>query len=185
MMQWATLFTGLALLSGLAPNDGVLVRSLRKSPVLSDEPATLRDWAGRWSGTVKVAGGADSPMALVIGAAKDGVIPWTIIYGEGERAQTRAYRVLIVDEKSGRYRLDEGGGVVIEARMIGAALHLVFEVAGATLHTSYEKSADGIRYRTLTTSRSAERLNLRGPAIHGHRHRGFQSAMLRGKRRRF
>jgi len=78
------------------------------------------------------------PMRLEL-AADRSRLSWsfTIVYGEGERAQVRDYRLLGVDDAPGRFRIDEKNGIVLDATLVGDTLHSTFSVQGNLIHARY------------------------------------------------
>lgn len=101
----------------------------------------LHPWLGTWSGTAinhRPDGSSfDFPMILAI-APIDGATDrytWTITYGEGERRQVRPYELVVIDDASGLYAIDEKNSIVLDTVMLDGALYSQFEIEGIHLTT--------------------------------------------------
>lgn len=117
-------------------------------------PAFPADWAGVWGGRVRAArpgpgtGPDAKPMEFAMElriapeAPEAGEMPsrwtWTIVYGEGERRQERAYTLIVKDAAKGLYEIDEHNSIVLPATLVNGVLVSPFEVGGSLLVASYE-----------------------------------------------
>ena len=75
---------------------------------------------------------------------------WTIVYEGGGKRQVRPYEIHPVDAKTGHYRVDEKNSIVLDAYLVGPALHSRFEVGTSVIDVRYAMR-DGAIDVVLTT----------------------------------
>lgn len=114
-------------------------------------PPGLPGFGGTFRGTLRLLGDAgvrEVPMGLDVSpvAAPAGAWTWRLHYGEGASAQVRDYRLLVDDVAGGRYRIDEGGGLELQARAVDDELVSVFVVGTTTLVVRYRAVPEGIAF---------------------------------------
>ncbi len=124
---------------------------------LAHLPAGLRPFCGRYAGTLRMHGPArvaEVPMQLVIEplppAASAGAAAacarFVLVYGQGEAAQVRDYRVLVRDAVRGDYAIDEQNGIVLPTRLVDGDLVSIFQVQGQLLVVRYSLRPEGIGF---------------------------------------
>ena len=69
--------------------------------------------------------------------AEEGVYRWRTTYNHDPSTGQKDYLLRTVDIAAGRYAIDEGGGVVLDADWMGRALISIFEVQGRTFEARY------------------------------------------------
>lgn len=123
------------------------------------ETHTLPDeWLGLWSGTstAHLRDGRTLEFATALEvrpkAGEPGVWSWTLVYGEGDQRQVRAYELLAVPDMPGvpgvpggpgRFRIDEQNGIVLEQLLVGTAMYGRFVVGGSDIAGVYRLAEDG------------------------------------------
>lgn len=117
-------------------------------------------WRGSWRGVLEILGpdgvAEILPMVLDVAPTGDGNYDWTLIYGEGEARQVRAYALRIDDDAAGRYAIDERNGIVIAMRRYGRVLLGDFAVAGSRMVVRYElEGADHLRFEIIVSRTEA------------------------------
>ncbi|MCP3858961.1 MAG: hypothetical protein GY704_04860, partial [Phycisphaeraceae bacterium] len=108
----------------------------------TEKPAFPASWIGRWKGAARSAirGAPDREFTMELHVAP---IPdrdahtWTIVYGEGERRRVRAYEIVPVDAAAGHFRIDEKTSILIDAYLLGDALHSRFDVQNSSIDVRY------------------------------------------------
>jgi hypothetical protein len=112
-------------------------------------PPALVPFLGEHRGGLRLIGDAavrEVPMGLTVATLADapGALRWAIHYGAGSEAQTRDYRLLVVDAAAGHYRIDERNGIVLDARLVDDELVSVFAAGGQILVARYRAVPDGV-----------------------------------------
>lgn len=128
----------------------------------ANTPALPKDWHGTWAGQM-VSTGRDGKAAKVAITLKVEPIKgtrgvtWVVTYGEGAKALVKDYKLLPDGDKPGRFRLDEGGGVALNTRLVGGVLYSHFETAGAVLTGRYELRDGALRFEVTSARPAAEK----------------------------
>jgi hypothetical protein len=112
-------------------------------------------WDGHWKGDAELvrAGAANIAfkMELIVKPTDDmSRWTWTIVYDGAAGRQERAYELVVKDDATGSFQIDEKNGIVLEARLLGGMLYSTFEVQGTRLHTSYRMEDVGTDRARLT-----------------------------------
>lgn len=120
------------------------------------------EWLGRWSGKLAIAGPGEksSEVAVVLKIEPIRSTPdvtWAITYGEGDGAVVRDYRLVPDGLKPGRFRIDEGNGILLDARLVNGVIYSLFEVGGALLAARYELRGDTLRFEVTSSKPAAEK----------------------------
>ena len=124
-------------------------------------PDLPESWMGLWSGvstaTYRDGRILDFPTSLEIRPieGQQGRWTWTLIYGEGEAAQVRAYELVGVPGSTNRFQVDEKNGIVLEQFFAGDALYGRLVVGNSDIVGSYRLLEGGeamemelVTYRT-------------------------------------
>lgn len=116
------------------------------------------DWHGTWAGPLVMTAAdgrtTEVAMELTIEPLKgEAGHRWRIVYG-GDKKQVRDYKLLTVAGKPGRFVIDEGNGIRLDARLVGAVLYSQFEVQGNRLAARYELTGGAVRYEIASGSKS-------------------------------
>jgi hypothetical protein len=122
------------------------------------------EWHGHWKGTLVIspARGKEqqAPMEILIRPiAKPEVKPdaktegesydFHIIYGAGEKKQTRPY-VLKPDPKTpGRFTVDEKNGIEIDGRLVNGTFYCPFQVGESINDTRYRLEGDTLVFELI------------------------------------
>lgn len=101
----------------------------------ADKPALPAEWHGEWTGELVIFAPDGKtttvPLTLIVKPfEKSDALTWKAIYGDGAKAVVKDYN-LVPGDKPGRFRIDEGNGIALDARLTGGVLTSVFEVGGA------------------------------------------------------
>ncbi len=123
------------------------------------KPAFPASWVGQWKGAARSAirGAPDREFTMELHVAP---IPdrdaytWTIVYGEGERRRVRAYEIAPVDAAAGHFRIDEKNSILIDAYLLGNALHSRFDVQNSSIDVRYVMQDGGIDVSLTTYAKS-------------------------------
>ncbi len=98
------------------------------------QPAFPQAWVGRWRGDATSGDGKRAQnftMELAIAPTdKPDRFTWTIIYEGAAGRQERPYTLIVKDAAEGRFAIDEGNGIVLEARCFDGTLYSHFVVDG-------------------------------------------------------
>jgi hypothetical protein len=122
----------------------------------ADKPVLPAAWHGEWKGELVIFAPDGKtttvPLTLVVAPVdKSDALTWKATYGDGAKAVVKDYK-LVPGDKPGRVRIDEGNGIVLDARLDGGVLLSVFEVGGAVL-TSRDELRDGKLRREVTSAK--------------------------------
>ncbi len=114
------------------------------NPIVYEFPEA---WIGTWRGTVLTYTHTDSirttPMELHIFATDStDRWTWTIIYGTGTEKDVRAYELVLKDEESKHYVIDEKNSILIDSYVRGNSFCSRFAVGDYLLLCTYELSTD-------------------------------------------
>ena len=106
-------------------------------------------YLGIYKGDLKISnpnGSQTLPMEFhLLQTDSTGVYNYTIVYGEGELKQTRAYKLLTVNKATGEYVVDEDNGILLDAKWVENTLYFSFEVQDNLLTTTerfYDNAMD-------------------------------------------
>jgi hypothetical protein len=157
-------------------------------------------WHGVWTGRAVLIGPEGErvrfPMSLRIEPLDDpgaapGALSWELVYNEGELRQVRGYTIAPVTQAPGRFRIDEGNGIAIEATLFADdILYSSFDVQGSRLTTRHALRGDGTMVMEIVSSRDAQALTTGGgevetpdgmfpiPEVVAHRPGTLQRAVL-------
>jgi len=128
---------------------GVLIVAALTAGQPTDPPALPAGWVGKWVGTLTITTDKgdpqELPMSLEVRPLADGRYTWRLVYGEGEKRQTRDYELVAKAGKPGRFEIDEKNGIRLGARLIGNTLYAIFQVGEAVIHSRYEQAGDVLR----------------------------------------
>jgi len=144
-------------------------------------------WLGIWKGELKIHTYSNAdirhtlPMELHISKSdSQRVLNWRIIYKDSTQ-DDRRYLLKIVDEKAGKYVIDEKDGIVLEANLFGNKLISRFEVMNSLLEITYTLDGDKILFEvsssnlkpTTVTQSQAEQVEVKSYEI-----TSYQTAVL-------
>jgi len=106
-------------------------------------------WDGVWKGVcqLETADGKkpqEVPMELHVGDLAGGKKTWKIVYGSGERRQTRPYELAPVAGKPGRFVIDEKNGLLIDYQLLGDRLYGAFTIGDSVVMARFERQGDGL-----------------------------------------
>jgi len=147
-------------------------------------PAALpAGWHGVWAGTMTSTSPADKatevPLVLAIEPiAGSADLTWKAMFGTGDKAVVKDYRLVPEKDAPGRFKIDERNGSVLDARLVGGVLHSVFETGGIVFTARYELRGDAIRYE-LTTAKRGDKTA--AGQVQNYRVEVVQAAELRKK----
>ncbi|MCB0553533.1 MAG: hypothetical protein KDD02_08285 [Phaeodactylibacter sp.] len=118
-------------------------------------------WAGIWAGRLEIFNPEgkvqEVPMELQI-RNLDTAYTWTIIYGEGEKADRREYLLRAVKSQFGLYEIDEQNTIVLDETYIGGKLFSRFEVMGNLLLSTTEVVGDEMHYEIISGKSEPRRI---------------------------
>ena len=129
---------------------GVLIVAALTAGQPADPPALPAGWVGKWAGTLTITTDKGDPQELpmtleVRPLADGGRYTWRLVYGEGEKKQTRDYELVAKAGKPNRFEIDEKNGIRLGARLMGNTLYALFQVGEAVIHSRYEQAGDVLR----------------------------------------
>jgi hypothetical protein len=131
-------------------------------------PAT---WQGSWKGTLKITPvkGAAQKVAMELHAlpTRDNKAnTWRIVYGSGEKRQTRNYELAPVANKPGKFLLDEKNGIVLDCRLVGSVLYSQFKVNDNLILSRYERRGESLLVEMVSyNTRSPRASDVKGGDI--------------------
>lgn len=148
-------------------------------------------WHGIWKGKLEIYNSKGLsqtvPMELHISPVPgSNKLTYTMIYGEGEQAQTRPYFLIAVDPAQGHYQVDEGNAILLDDFLLGGKFYSRFAVEGILLQSSMELRGKQLIYEI--TSGNITPLNTTGdtkingekiPAVQSYGIRSMQRAVLK------
>ncbi len=79
---------------------------------------------------------------------------YTLVYGEGETKQVRAYNLIEKDNDKGRYSLDENNGIILDVKVIENKIYSLFEVNDILLTTFITFETASMIFEITTTSKN-------------------------------
>ncbi len=115
--------------------------------------------------------------------ADEGVYRWCTTYNHDPSRGQKDYLLRTVDIAAGRFAIDEGGGLVLDADWMGRALVSVFEVQGRTFEARYslegETLVQDIVFWPTIAPRAAAAADETVPTVGTARIEGRQRTVLR------
>jgi hypothetical protein len=147
------------------------------------------DWTGEWEGQLNIYNAKGKTMDVYMGL---NILPiegdkysFTIIYGQGEKAQERKYEIFPKDTARGHYIVDEKNAILLDDFLLGNTLYSRFEVMGSLLLASYERGDGTITFEVV--SGSVEPMNATGgvdsiPKVNSYPIVVAQKAVLKRKK---
>lgn len=143
-------------------------------------------WLGIWQGELTIESSPlglrnSIPMELHVSKTDSaGIWNWRIIY-EDSTQDDRRYLLKIVDEKAGKYVIDEKDGILLEANLFGNKLISRFEVMDVLLEITYTLDEEKIYFEvssskvkpTSVTQSKAEQIEVKSYGV-----TGYQTAIL-------
>lgn len=112
-----------------------------------------QEWIGNWKGDLEIfnaKGKAQTiDMELHIQPLDSLIYTWTIIYKADTIRDERKYFLKTKDAAKGRYEIDEGNSIVLDAYLLGGVLYEQFEVMGSTILTRTEKQGENLVFEIL------------------------------------
>lgn len=142
-----------------------------------------RSWYGSWEGTAQGWGPAGPRetfrMRYEFGPTDvPGRHQWRIVYGEGERLDVRDYQLVEQDPGAGSFAVDEGGGMLLEARYLGGVLYTRFDIGGTRLLVRDELVDGAIQVEFVTGPAAPARTTATDPPAGSFPVRHVQRARL-------
>ncbi len=133
----------------------VVPSSLRAEEDVLKQKVFPASWEGVWKGPSKIIRNnktvLEFPMELHIAPLKEGKgWSWKILYGEGEKQQTRPYELIPVREEMNHYQIDEKNGILIAAFFENDTLHSRFWIGDTVIESTYARAGHQMIV-TLTT----------------------------------
>ena len=105
-------------------------------------------WVGRWEGEVVTVSPPDSVRSRVpvvrdiAPEPQGGGWTWRTVFNGDTVNGVRPYRLVVRDAARGRYAVDEGNGLELEATWVAGTLISVFQVGGRVLESREEVRGD-------------------------------------------
>lgn len=127
----------------------------------ADKATLPAEWHGEWVGELILLGAEGKttkvPLTLRI-KPLDGGGGWTwkASYG-GDRPTVKDYK-LMPGEKPGRFQIDEGGGVVLDARLDGEVMLSTFGVGEIVLTARYELRGRSLHFEVTSARKTGGKL---------------------------
>lgn len=114
-----------------------------------------QNWYGKWRGTLAIYNNKgkaqDVPMEIHI-ESTDSVnrTKMALIYGEGEKMDTRPYELITIDAEKGHYQTDEKNTIFLDDYYFSGVLYSRFEVMGNLLLTRIEKRNNKLYFEVIS-----------------------------------
>jgi hypothetical protein len=145
--------------------------------------ALANEWHGTWRGTLIITSPADKqsevPLVFKVEPIKGThAVRWAMTYGEGDKAVVKDYKLVPVPEQPGRFQIDEGNAVALDARLVNGVIYSQFEVGGYLLTARYELRGETLRFEVTSSKPAAKKT---GGNIQGYLVEVVQTAELRKK----
>ncbi|MFO0937115.1 MAG: hypothetical protein U0798_11440 [Gemmataceae bacterium] len=138
----------------------LLLLPISNGAIAADKPALPTEWHGVWTGELVIHGAGEKvtkvPLTLTIKPMDAGGLSWKAEYG-GNRPVIKDYKLLPGD-KAGRFKIDEGGGLVLDARLDGGVLLSSFAVGETVLTARYELSGKVLRFEVTSSRKTNDKL---------------------------
>ncbi len=125
-----------------------------------------KDWIGHWRGEASAGGPGNRPaanfiMELIVepierkSPSDEPRWTWTIVYDGAQGRQERAYVLIEKDRQRGRYVIDEGNSIVLDAVHLQGGLYSHFALDQVELSSAYRlvnfaSSDEGLTLEILT-----------------------------------
>ena len=136
-----------ALLLGGAP-PALDAQRAPAAPSAAGSTGFPASWVGRWEGELTTTAPPDSvrnriPVVREIAPeAQGGAWTWRTVFNRDTVNGVRPYRLVVRDAARGRYAVDEGNGLELEATWVAGTLISVFQVGGRVLESREEVRGD-------------------------------------------
>lgn len=145
-------------------------------------------WEGHWQGKLEVYNKTGLQQTIEMGlniiSESDSSWKWQIIYGSGEQAQLRDYRLIKNKKEPNQFILDEQNSIKLYLSEIHSGLYSWFGVMQNELLVSYELQADQLHFSTIS-SQNNDYLITGGedenPSVTAQKVRTIQKAILTKK----
>ena len=146
--------------------------------------ALPKEWQGSWQGTLKIRNSKDKESSVAIGLEIQPIkatrhFTWKIIYGEGDKKSVRDYKLVPIKEMPGRFHIDEGNGILLDARLVDNVIYSQFRVGDAMLTARYELRGTALLFEITSAKASAKKIG-KG-MIQGYLIQVVQSAVMKKK----
>lgn len=148
-------------------------------------------WYGHWQGDMQVLYANGRSMTIncelifqPIEVAKDSAAryQWTIIYGEGQSRQERAYELIAQDPETGKYLMDEKNSILLPCFYADETLVSLFEVSENFITSIYRREGDILYFENLSATGKAPQVSgdQNGiPKVTAYPSTGLQRARMR------
>ena len=154
--------------------------------VIHSQSAFPASWEGNWNGVVEIYSvyGLEQsvPMQLQIQpTGQDSTWTWRIIYGSGEEASTRDYRLRPVDIAGAHWETDEQNAIRLDGFMLGGTFYTVYEVDDLRFTTSTRLADRRLEYELVVSKGTPLRVTgdtPEVPKVSGFEVRSVQRATL-------
>lgn len=107
------------------------------------------NWLGNWKGEInwfRDDSTQQIPMQLAISPIDSAeALQWKIIYGNGDNADVRDYRLITINKEKGAYLLDEQNSITIRTVLKDHALYSVFHVNSSFVQVTYRLVNEGLQ----------------------------------------
>lgn len=125
-----------------------IIAALRSDYCFAQSPS-LQSWFGTYEGTMQVYGKGklqmELPVDLVITEISGGNrLTWKMTYYEPFGILVKDYQMVIPNDQSNKYVLDEMDGTTLDCYVYGNSLSSCFMIEGLTICDTYTKLEDSI-----------------------------------------
>ena len=169
----------------------LFVSGIAKSSFGQAEDRFPNTWIGQWHGELAIYSNSQKvktiPMKLVIERSDNTKeYKWHITYGSDSLTDVRPYKLIVKDDEKGKYLIDEGNGIELEAYLVNEKLICIFEVMASRLVITYSKRKNQIDFEVFSfpkdeyvISGGVETTEGNVPQVKSFSLRGYQYAELK------
>lgn len=123
-------------------------------PLFAQNQNVLSKCEGTWTGELEMVGRLGQvrkvPMRLDIIRSGDSVWTWKTVYDENKVPIVKDYLMRLVNEREGKYMLDERDGILINVSLIGNKFYSLFDVEGSLLSCTYQFTDSLLYYEIVS-----------------------------------
>lgn len=157
------------------------------SSLCAQSPVGLSNCEGIWTGDLEMVGRLGQvrkvPMRLDIIRSGDSVWVWKTVYDENKVPIVKDYLMRLVNEREGKYMLDERDGILINVSLMGNKFYSLFDVEGTILSCTYQFTDSLLFYEIVSGPSKPEKTSklADGNKVNSYEVKSLQRAVLRRK----
>jgi len=120
-------------------------------------------WLGTWQGQMILTYASGKSMEIEVGLEikkMENQVRWNwkIIYDDSKNRQERAYELIAINSKLGKYAIDENNSIVLDAFFADNTLSSVFNVENNLIFTTYRLQGDTLYFENTMVKKDKPKI---------------------------